>query len=336
MRPSPLLWRRCCKRKEQITEARYCCTFSWSCLLTWSLSHSFPCEFCTLPGKVITPGVTPAASAPAPTPSGTPSSASAWSAALRFAPRKSGSSSSAGGKAKAKSRPSAASLAFASSAAVPDADDGQEDKEQAPTPLQKPAPTQVRNVHGNATSSRSSALPSSSAAKSVEPFSRTSEPTVVTSTLVAPSTSTSVSKYVLPVITAPPELRLDQEELDKDRHLARQGAIARGEVRQPLQQRTWGGDYDEYDEEGGDSYNQEGWSKGPQAEDDEDVNGFRQSEAGAKANKKRVGLSVAHALCTSLIPLRSSKRRNTSASVAILPADLRRSTGCRLRSPGTE
>lgn len=83
-------------------------------------------------------------------------------------------------------------------------------------------------------------------------------------------------------MTAPPELRLPQAELDADRALARDAAIARGERTQPQlqQQREWGGGGDEF---GG--YD-EGGAGGGGWDEEEDVNGFAMSSAGQKARKK--------------------------------------------------
>lgn len=122
--------------------------------------------------------------------------------------------------------------------------------------------------------------------------------TVSTTTLVAPSTSSSVSKYVLPVIQAPPELKLSEGEVEAEKELIRQGALARGDIKQqqgPSQ--VW--DEEDY-HDGDEGYEEEGgWAgkrsgqqqqRQQQADEDEDVNGFRFSEAGARANKKRVSV----------------------------------------------
>lgn len=91
-----------------------------------------------------------------------------------------------------------------------------------------------------------------------------------------------MSKYRLPVIRAPPETRIPQDQLDADKHMARQAAIARGEAKPD---REMGGQDGSHNEDVAYGDYDENWR---QDDDDDDVNGFRQSEAGVRANKKRV------------------------------------------------
>lgn len=183
----------------------------------------------------------------------------AWSAALRFAPRKSNSGNRPGAKSRHAGNVSSSiagiASSFGESAEAPEPDEPIVAPKDDPTP---PAPVVATNVH------EASRPDGRQATVDVQP---------VSAILPSVGVASSSSKYILPTVTSPPELRLPQEEIDADRAKARAAAAARGESKRSEAMAEW-----------------EEWGEG--ADEDEDVNGFRNTSAGAKSRKKvseRVG-----------------------------------------------
>lgn len=222
-----------------------------------------------------------------------PSTSSSWSAALRFAPRKSTGRGGGSGAAKSRPRPPAAALVASafSSAPIDDAsseDTGSDAAQTVDSPI-TPAPS-VHDVHAGASRSKSNQ------AAAVKPAA-TLPAASSSATLLGPLATTT---FTLPIITAPPAVSLSQEEIDADRELARQAAIARGDRRGDGGGgggATWGQGGSGWRHGGDDEY-------GHDDDEEEDINGFLASSAGAKARKK-VGSGSAHATEASCSPILS-------------------------------
>lgn len=156
-----------------------------------------------------------------------------------------------------------------------------------PTP---PAPVVATNVH------EASKPDGREATVQAQPLS-----TILPSVGVASSSS----KYILPTVTSPPELRLPQEEIDGDRAKARAAAAARGESKRSEAMAEW-----------------EEWGEG--ADEDEDANGFRNTSAGAKSRKKvskRVNLACKCEIyadeTSSVLHKKTKRKRGQSPSAGV-------------------
>lgn len=168
----------------------------------------------------------------------------AWSAALRFAPRKNVQNN--------KARRPPPSVLISSGFSVAPAL-GEDDLSASPVEKTEEIPPKT------AIASSSTSWP-----LEIKPGSATKEDikTDALRTETGPRESTAIS---LPKITAPPELFIPSDELEKDRALFAACAQSRGEKRPSAQQ----------------------WNPGWQEDgEDEDVNGFGNTSAGRKAKKK--------------------------------------------------
>ncbi|CAO1616960.1 unnamed protein product [Parajaminaea phylloscopi] len=197
---------------------------------------------------------------------GTAKSAPSWSAALRFAPRRSASAGRSQGNRA--SRAHVASLVAPAFSSAPVEASQPEAGHSAPSPsVHRAAPQAAGKAPAQeptASGSRLRTDVSASQPSEETVASRSSRHGVETTALSSFAPSIQAKFSVLPVVR-PPELRLPQAEVDADRALAREAALARGEVRPPRED-----DFDEFE-----------------GDDDEDINGFRGTSAGAKAAKKK-------------------------------------------------
>ncbi|EPQ31211.1 uncharacterized protein PFL1_01398 [Pseudozyma flocculosa PF-1] len=213
-------------------------------------------------------------------------SAPAWSAALRFAPRKSAAASN-----KAKPRPSAALLAsFAPPLPADAPGTGSTGGVSQVGAAKAPAASSAAGSHPSPSSQPPAAMAAASHAATGEAsaprpsheIGLRANPSIasIQTTAIRLPGAASEAAAALPAATpvhAPPPTTLPPEVLERDRQLARAAAEARGD--RPVQRRggpSADADDDRWDEEGG-------W----EGEDDEDVNGFLASSAGKKASKKK-------------------------------------------------
>ncbi|SPO30671.1 related to conserved hypothetcial protein [Ustilago trichophora] len=189
-----------------------------------------------------------------------PSKSSGWSAALRFAPRRTAAA------VKAKARPNAAFVASFAPAAASSTDTAEPPKgalSRAPGVAPKPP---------SASLEPSKSAPETSPAKATQPAEKPPSSIVDTSdlkltALALPHTDTDdaslISQLQKHPVTEPPSFTLPSEEIERDRQLIRKAvAAARGN--------------DHYYEDDFDG-----------AEENEDVNGFLSTRAGKRASNKR-------------------------------------------------
>lgn len=238
-----------------------------------------------LAGKEQAPLPQPAAApdsnpSPAPAAKTSSSSNSSWSAALRFAPRKSGSSSN---KNKPRAAPAIIANSFSSAPAIEDeAGQGEAAKIHA---MPGRAKSSVASTSAwssitpvSQTPVRAASGPSwiqqatSSSALGPVPSSEMEPPSPTARTTSQPPQALLADLQKLPRLIRPPELRLPQAEIDADRAMARAAAIARGESRGSSARRGYEEEWDQ----------DSNWG----ADEDEDVNGFSMTSAGAKLKKK--------------------------------------------------